>query len=115
MNRHIRNELESNNQDIKWMKDGLEGVNITLRMESLGLQGFLAQRIIFDLLSTKKNTMYFPHHFLNEEQMTELKSFFISIQFHGGVNRKVKHVIWATARYFWNGNYRLVETRMGSP
>jgi len=39
------------------MKDGLEGVNITLRMESLGLQGFLAQRIIFGLLSTKKNPM----------------------------------------------------------
>jgi len=39
------------------MKDGLEGVNITLRMESLGLQGFLVQRIIFGLLSTKKNPM----------------------------------------------------------
>ena len=111
----IRNELESNNQDIKWMKDGLEGANITLRMESLGLQGFLVQRIIFGLLSTKKNPMYSPHHFLNEEQMTEIKSFFFSIQFNEGVNWRFKHVIFATARYFWNGNYRLVETRMGSP
>ena len=97
------------------MKDGLEGVNITLRMESLGLQGFLVQRIIFGLLSTKKNPMYSPHHFLNEEQMTEIKSFFFSIQFNAGVDWRFKHVIWATARYFWNGNYRLVETRMGSP
>ena len=97
------------------MKDGLEVVNTTPQMESLGLQGFLVQRRIFSLLSTKKNPMYSPHHFLNEEQMTELKSFFISIQFNGGVNWKFKHVIWATARYFWNGNYRLVETRMGSP
>jgi len=97
------------------MKDGLEGVNITLRMESLGLQGFLAQRIIFGLLSTKKNPMYSPHHFLNEEQMTEIKSFFFSIQFKEDVNWRFKHVIFATARYFWNGNYRLVETRMGSP
>ena len=97
------------------MKDGLEGVNITLRMESLGLQGFLAQRIIFGLLSTKKNPMYPPHHFLNEEQMTEIKSFFFSIQFNGGVKWRFKHVIGATARFFWNVYYRLVETRMGSP
>lgn len=97
------------------MKDGLEGVNITLRMESLGLQGFLAQRIIFDLLSTKKNPMYSPHHFLNEEQMTEIKSFFFSIQFNVGVKWRFKHVIGATAKFIWNGNYRLVETRMGSP
>ena len=97
------------------MKDGLEGVHITLRMDSLGVQGFLVQRIIFGLLSTKKNPMYYQHHSLNEEQLTEIKFFFFSIQFHGGVNRKVKHVIWATARYFWNGNYRLVDTRMGSP
>jgi hypothetical protein len=39
------------------MKDGLEGVNITPLMESLGLQGFLAQRIIFGLLSLKEK----PH------------------------------------------------------
>jgi len=39
------------------MKDGLEGVNITLWMESFGLQGILVQRIIFGLLSTKKNPM----------------------------------------------------------
>ena len=97
------------------MKDGLEGVNITLRMESLGLQGILIQRIIFGLLSTKKNLMYPPHHFLNEEQMTEIKSFFFSIQFNGGVKWRFKHVIGATAKFFWNGNYRLVETRMGSP
>ena len=97
------------------MKDGLEGVNITLRMESLGLQGFLAQRIIFGLLSTKKNPMYSPHHFLNEEQMTVIKFFFFSIQFNGGVKWRFKHVIGATAKFFWNGNYRLVETRMGSP
>ena len=97
------------------MKDGLEGVNITLRMESLGLQGFLVQRIIFGLLSTKKNPMYSPHHFLNEEQMTEIKSYFFSIQFNGGVKWRFKHVIVATAKFFWNGNYRLVETRMGSP
>ena len=97
------------------MKDGLEGVNITLRMESLGLQGFLAQRIIFGLLSTKKNPMYSPHHFLNEEQMTEIKSFFFSIQFNVGVKWRFKHVIGATARFFWNVYYRLVDTRMGSP
>ena len=115
MNRHIRNELESNNQDIKWMKDGLEGVNITLRMESLGLQGFLAQRIIFGLLSTKKNPMYSPHHFLNEEQMTVIKFFFFSIQFNVGVKWRFKNVIGATARFIWILNYRLVETRMGSP
>ena len=53
----ILNELESNNQELKWMKDGLEGLNITPRLESLGLQGLLVQRIIFGLLSTKKNTM----------------------------------------------------------
>ena len=63
----------------------------------------------------KEEPMYSPHHFLNEEQMTEIKSFFFSIQFNGGVNWRFKHVIWATARFFWNGNYRLVETRMGSP
>ena len=97
------------------MKDGLEGVNITLRMESLGLQGFLAQRIIFGLLSTKENPMYSPHHFLNEEQMTEIKSFFFSIQFNGGVKWRFKHVIGATAGFFWNVYYRLVETSMGSP
>ncbi|MCS5632933.1 MAG: hypothetical protein NZ763_00855 [Candidatus Marinimicrobia bacterium] len=97
------------------MKDGLEGVNITLRMESLGLQGFLVQRIIFGLLSTKKNPIYSPHHFLNEEQMTEIKSYFFSIQFNGGVKWRFKQVIGATARYFWNVFYRLVETRMGSP
>jgi hypothetical protein len=97
------------------MKDALEGVNITLRMESLGLQGFLAQRIIFGLLSTKKNPMYSPHHFLNEEQMTVIKFFFFSIQFNVGVKWRFKHVIGATAKFIWNGNYRLVETRMGSP
>ena len=97
------------------MKDGLEGVNITLRMESLGLQGFLAQRIIFGLLSTKKNPMYSPHHFLNEEQMTEIKSFFFSVQFNGEVKWRFKHVIGATARFFWNVYYCLVDTRMGSP
>ena len=97
------------------MKDGLEGVNITLRMESLGLQGFLAQRIIFGLLSTKKNPMYAPHHFLNEAQMTVIKFFFFSIQFNVGVKWRFKHVIGATAKFIWNGNYRLVETRMGSP
>ena len=97
------------------MKDGLEGVNITLRMESLGLQGFMVQRIIFGLSSTKKNHMYSPYHFLNEEQMTEIKSFFISIQFNVGVKWRFKHVIGATAKFIWNGNYRLVETRMGSP
>ena len=96
-------------------KTSNEGVNITLRMESLGLQGFLAQRIIFGLLSTKKNPMYSPHHFLNEEQMTEIKSFFFSIQFNGGVKWRFKHVIGATAKFIWNGYYRLVETRMGSP
>jgi hypothetical protein len=97
------------------MKDGLEGVNITLRMVSLGLQGFLAQRIIFGLLSTKKNPMYSPHHFPNEEQMTVINSFFFSIQFNVGVKWRFKHVIGATAKFIWNGNYRLVETRMGSP
>ena len=97
------------------MKDGLEGVNITLRMESLGLQGFLVQRTIFGLSSTKKNPMYSPHHFLNEEQMTEIKSFFFSIQFNVGVKWRFKHVIGATGKFIWNGNYRLVETRMGSP
>ena len=97
------------------MKDALEGVNITLRMESLGLQGFLAQRIIFGLLSPKKNPMYSPHHFLNEEQMTVIKSFFFSIQFNVGVKWRFKHVIGATAKFIWNGNYHLVETRMGSP
>ena len=97
------------------MKDGLEGVNITLRMESLGLQGFLAQRIIFGLLSTKKNPMYAPHHFLNEEQMTVIKSFFFSIQFNVGVKWRFKRVNGATVKCIWNGNYRLVETRMGSP
>ena len=97
------------------MKDGLEGVNIILLVESLGLQGFLVQRIIFGLLSTKKNPMYSPHRFLNEEQMSEIKSFFFSIQFNGGVKWRFKHVIGATAKFFWNGNYRLVETRMGSP
>ena len=97
------------------MKDALEGVNITLRMESLGLQGFLAQRIIFGLLSTKKNPMYSPHHFPNEEQMTVIKFFFFSIQFNVGVKWRFKHVIGATAKFIWNGNYRLVETRMGSP
>ena len=93
----------------------MEGVNITLRMESLGLQGFLAQRIIFGLLSTKKNPMYSPHHFPNEEQMTVIKFFFFSIQFNVGVKWRFKHVIGATAKFIWNGNYRLVETRMGSP
>ena len=97
------------------MKDGLEGVNITLRMESLGLQGFLVLRIIFGLLSTKKNPMYFPHHFLNEEQMPEIKSFFFSIQFNGSVKLRFNHTIGATAKFIWNENYRLVETRMGSP
>ena len=97
------------------MKGGLEGVNITLRMESLGLQGFLVQRTIFGLLSTKKNPMYSPHHLLNEEQMTEIKSFFFSIQFNVGVKWRFKHVIGATGKFIWNGNYRLVETRMGSP
>jgi hypothetical protein len=97
------------------MKDAMEGVNITLRMESLGLQGFLAQRIIFGLLSTKKNPMYSPHHFPNEEQMTVIKFFFFSIQFNVGVKWRFKHVIGATAKFIWNGNYRLVETRMGSP
>ena len=97
------------------MKDGLEGVNITLRMESLGLQGFLVQRIIFGLLSTKKNPMYSPHHFLNEEQMTEIKFFFFSIQFNGSVSWGFEHETGETARFFWNVNYRLVETRMGSP
>ena len=97
------------------MKDGLECVNITLRMESLGLQGFLVQRIIFGLLSTKKNPMYSPHHFLNEEQMTEIKSFFFSIQFNVGVKWRFKQLIGATEKIIWNGNYRLVETRMGSP
>ena len=97
------------------MKDAMEGVNITLRMESLGLQGFLAQRIIFGLLSTKKNPMYSPHHFLNEEQMTVIKFFFFSIQFKVGVKWRFKYVIGATAKFIWNGNYRLVETRMGSP
>ena len=33
----IQIELESNNQDIKWMKDGLESVSP--QMGSLGLQG----------------------------------------------------------------------------
>ena len=93
----------------------MEGVNITLRMESLGLQGFLAQRIVFGLLSTKKNPMYSPHHFPNEEQMTVIKFFFFSIQFNVGVKWRFKHVIGATAKFIWNGNYRLVETRMGSP
>ena len=97
------------------MKDGLEGVNITPRMESLGLQGLLVQRKIFGLLSTKKNPMYSPHHFLNEEQMTEIKSFFFSIQFNGGVKWEFEHVIGATTRFIWILNYRLVETRMGSP
>ena len=97
------------------MKDGLEGVDITLRMESLGLQGFLAQRIIFGLLSAKKNPMYSPHHFPNEEQMTVIKFFFFSMQFNVGVKWRFKHVIGATAKFIWNGNYRLVETRMGSP
>ena len=97
------------------MKDGLESVNITHRMESLGLQGFLVQRIIFGLLSTKKNPMYSPHHFLNEEQMTEIKTLFFTIQFNVGVKWRFKHVIGATAKFIWNGNYRLVETRMGSP
>jgi hypothetical protein len=59
--------------------------------------------------------MYSPHHFLNEEQMTEIKSFFFSIQFNVGVKWRFKHVIGATAKFIWNGNYRLVETRMGSP
>ena len=83
--------------------------------KSLGLKGLLVQRIIFGLLSTKKNPMYSPHHFLNEEQMTEIKSYFFSIQFNGGVKWRFKHVIGATARFFWNVYYRLVETRMGSP
>jgi hypothetical protein len=59
--------------------------------------------------------MYSPHHFLNEEQMTEIKSFFFLIQFNGGVKLRFKHVIGVTAKFIWNENYRLVETRMGSP
>ncbi len=66
-------------------------------------------------LSTKKNPMYSPHHFLNEEQMTEIKSFFFSIQFNVGVKWRFKRVNGATAKFIWNWNYRLVETRMGSP
>jgi len=47
--------------------------------------------------------------------MTEIKPFFFSIQFNGSVSRGFKHENGETARIFWNVNYRLVETRMGSP
>ena len=59
--------------------------------------------------------MYATHHFLNEEQMTEIKSLFLSIQFKEGVKWRLKHGIGIIAKFFCDGNYRLVETRMGSP
>ena len=52
---------------------------------------------------------------INEEQMAAIKSFLFSIQFNRGVKWRFKHVIGTTAKFFWNGNCRPAETRMGSP